>query len=73
MGNLTRHFNREEFDCPCCGTNNIDDTLVKYIEIIRNEVNVPISIISGTRCEEHNRKVGGVPDSSSISEDTPPI
>lgn len=66
MGDLTRHFNRSEFNCPCCGLNKTDSTLAKYLEIIRNEIGVPINVISGTRCKQHNRDIGGVPDSSHL-------
>ena len=66
MGDLTRHFDRKEYSCPCCGLNKVSPVLAKYVEIIRTEINVPINIISGTRCEKHNEEVGGVPDSSHL-------
>ena len=66
MGDLTRHFNRKEYDFPCFGLNKVSPILAKYVEIIRSEINVPINIISGTRCEKHNADVGGVPDSSHL-------
>lgn len=60
---LTKNFKRSEFACKCgCGFDDIDPKLVALIQTIRDEVG-PIKISSGCRCVEHNKKIGGVPNS----------
>ena len=60
-----KHFKQEEFTCKCgCGFNNINDELVLLLDIARGLAKVPFSINSACRCEKHNKKVGGVKDSS---------
>jgi len=67
MGDLTEHFSRHEFACRCgCGFENIDMNLVAILENIRNALRSPIIITSGCRCEKHNEKAGGKPDSSHL-------
>ena len=67
MGDLTKHFSRHEFTCQCgCGFENIDMNLVAILENIRNILRSPIIITSGCRCEKHNEKAGGKPDSSHL-------
>lgn len=57
---LTKNFKRSEFACNCgCGFDDIDPKLVNIIQTIRDEVG-PIRISSGCRCEDWNKKVGGV-------------
>ena len=66
MGDLTKNFSRKEYDCPCCGLNKVSPVLAEYVQIVRNGVGVQVTIISGTRCAEHNAHVGGVPDSAHL-------
>lgn len=59
---IAKHFNVSEFKCKghlCCSTTLIDDTLVTYLQIIREHFNEPVTINSGYRCDKHNKKVGG--------------
>ncbi len=53
------HFDREEFRCPCCGLMKIDPAIVGVLEAVREELNEPVIINSGTRCPAHNAEVGG--------------
>jgi len=61
--NLTKNFNREEFDCsdgsemPIEVQLNIAELAVQ-LEIIRSHFNAPITINSAYRSLEHNRKIG---------------
>jgi len=66
VGDLTKNFNRKEFDCPCCGLNKTSPLLAEYVQIIRSSIAVPVRIVSGTRCPAHNAEVGGVPDSAHL-------
>ena len=62
-----KYFKKSEFTCKCgCGLNNIDINLVKILDGIREHYNKPIIINSGSRCEKHNREVGGVADSKHL-------
>jgi len=62
---LTEHFNSSEFSCKCgCGLNNISLLMVQKLERARVNSGCNFIITSGTRCEKHNAKVGGVKNSS---------
>jgi len=54
------YFKPAEFACRCgCGLQQIDPELVKKLEAARALINRPIIITSGTRCPEHNARIGG--------------
>lgn len=55
-----KYFKKVDFNCPCCGLNNIEIKIVQMCDNIREHFGVPIIISSGTRCTKHNAKVGGV-------------
>lgn len=58
------HFIPEEFMCKCgCNQIKLSDNLLRIVSSIRNQIGVPIIITSGYRCPEHNKKVGGHPNS----------
>ncbi len=61
-----KHFKKEEFNCKCCGMNNIDLKLVKILDEIRDYFGQPVIISSGCRCKNHNTKVGGVQGSRHV-------
>ena len=56
----TKNFKVSEFACKCCGQNHIDQRVLYMAQTIRDELGVPVRVNSGYRCEEHNRRVGGV-------------
>lgn len=59
---LSAHFNSTEFDCHgggCCSQTLINETLIEYLEKIREHFGKPITITSAYRCVTHNRNVGG--------------
>ena len=60
MAQDTKNFKVTEFACKCCGENHIDQRVINMAQIIRDELDVPVRVNSGYRCEEHNRRVGGV-------------
>jgi len=54
------HFTDEEFECRCgCGLYIPNKKLREVLEEFRGFVGVPVYITSGTRCEKHNKNVGG--------------
>ena len=65
---LTKNFKKSEFDSkdgaemPREVLENIK-TLSKYVQLIRNEIGVPLVINSGYRSPKHNSKEGGVKNS----------
>lgn len=66
---LSQNFSSDEFDCKCsglCKITIIDPVLVERLQDMRNALKKPISINSGYRCAEWNKKVGGVGDSQHV-------
>lgn len=67
MGDLSEHFSRSEFSCRCgCGFDSISPDLIIVLEDVRAHFGAPVKINSGCRCEKHNAKVGGVPNSQHV-------
>lgn len=53
-------FHEYEFVCKCgCGLNNMNPKFLWDLQQCRTEARVKFIIISGSRCEEHNKKEGG--------------
>ena len=69
MGDLSRHFNREEFACQCgaCDHIAVDFELVVVLESVREHFNAPITITSAYRCPDHNADVGGAEKSQHLT------
>ena len=67
-----RYFTREEFKCKCGGRYcdgypaEIDMSMVKIADKIREKIGKPITINSGLRCKTHNANVGGVSNSQHL-------
>jgi len=62
MGDLSDNFNRSEFECKCkckCGFATVDIDMIKVLEDVRWHFGQPITIMSGCRCDEHNRAIRG--------------
>lgn len=67
MGDLSKDFSRSEFACHCgCDAFKLDKRLLDKLQIIRNCLHRPLQIASGYRCEEHNKAVGGAPNSAHL-------
>lgn len=63
-----KYFKKEEFTCKCgCGLNNIDLKVVSIADKIREHFGKPAIVTSGTRCQKHNKEVGGVANSRHLS------
>lgn len=58
---LSPHFKRSEFHCPCgCGFDEVDPELIEKLERFREAMGGHrIMILSGCRCVRHNAVVGG--------------
>jgi uncharacterized protein YcbK (DUF882 family) len=65
---IAEHFMLYEFECPCCKRVIIDFRLLALLESLRERAGGrPVIVNSGYRCEEYNKKAGGVPRSYHLS------
>ena len=53
-----------EFNCRCCGKNKMNESFLATLTDAREYCRTPFMINSGYRCEKHNKKVGGKPNST---------
>lgn len=68
MGNISAHFNRQEFACHCgCGFAAVDKKLNEVLEDVRCYFNAPVLINSACRCAIYNKKIGGAKKSQHIN------
>lgn len=59
-----QYFKKDEFTCKCgCGLNNMNLKVVKIADEVRKHFGKPAIVTSGSRCEKHNKEVGGVANS----------
>lgn len=67
MGDLSKNFSRSEFACKgtnCCGHSApVHPELISALQDLRDQLNLPLSITSGFRCNRHNESVGGATQS----------
>ncbi len=57
---MTKNFSKQELECKCgCGLVNYDDEFMTALQHIRNRYKKAMIVTSGSRCNEHNRAVGG--------------
>ncbi|MBA7550919.1 hypothetical protein ES705_43450 [subsurface metagenome] len=71
LGDLSTNFWSFEFRCLCrkCRRKKVlvDDLLLFKLEMIRMAFgSLPVIILSGNRCPEENKRIGGHPDSAHI-------
>ena len=67
MGDISKHFNRNEFECSCgCGQDTVDAELITVLEDVREHFGKPVKINSGNRCARHNAAIGGVAKSQHV-------
>lgn len=68
MLNELKYFSYDEFDSPDArGTGyNMDAEFLKMLVTAREKAGIPFKITSGYRTEAHNKKVGGVANSSHL-------
>lgn len=56
---ISEFFSENELSCRCCGRCAIHKNQLIALDKLREELNAPLLVTSGFRCEEHNKKVGG--------------
>jgi uncharacterized protein YcbK (DUF882 family) len=57
---ISENFNLSEFECPCCHKVMLSEDLFAKVDKLRKLLKKSIFITSGYRCNEYNKKVGGV-------------
>lgn len=64
MGDLSKNFNKAEFACRCgCGFDDVKPELVDVLQDVRDHFGAAVTVTSGCRCAEHNKREGGAPNS----------
>jgi len=53
----TENFKPEEFYCPCCGKESMDDDFIMRIQLARTLSGIPFRITSGYRCEKYQENL----------------
>jgi hypothetical protein len=64
---MANYFTPREMACKCCGLIVSNIRFVDILNEIRAELGEPLYVTSWTRCESHNRWVGGVDNSRHIT------
>jgi uncharacterized protein YcbK (DUF882 family) len=67
MGDLSKHFDTVEFECPHCRKVVTDPRLISGLQRLRDMAGVPIFVTSSYRCSEHNRAIKGATRSYHLS------
>ena len=63
---MARYFEDGEFACKHCGDlpeAGMDQRLMEVLDRLREKIGEPLTVSSGYRCQTHNRRVGGAPNS----------
>ena len=61
------NFKIEEFACPCCGANKMQNSTMIALDLARDILKEPIILNSAYRCERHNKEVSGSITSSHLT------
>ena len=59
MGDLSTNFSKWEIVCPCCALDCIDLRIIERLQVVRDIAGHPIKVLSGCRCDKHNKEVNG--------------
>jgi hypothetical protein len=58
---ITKQFNFRDILCPCCGGLILFPIVLRHMELLdrlQHRCDHPLVILSGQRCEQHNRSIG---------------
>jgi uncharacterized protein YcbK (DUF882 family) len=55
-----KHFDISEFNCKCCGMNNMNVKTLEMLDLARSYSGVSYIILSGYRCPKHNIAEGSI-------------
>lgn len=62
-----KYFTEDELRCDCCRNLKIDFNFLNKIEKLREFLDFPFIVNSFYRCNEHNKKIGGSPNSKHLT------
>ena len=54
---ITPNFSTAEMACTCCHKSDMDEEFMRVLQSIRDEIQRPLKISSGYRCEKRNQQV----------------
>ena len=55
---ITANFSVNEMACRCgCGTSEMDPEFMRMLQELRDQVQRPLRVSSGRRCDHHNDRV----------------
>ena len=54
---ITKNFTTDEMACACCHKAEMDEEFMRTLQSIRDEMQRPLKITSGFRCDNLNKKV----------------
>lgn len=61
------YFSKEDLECHCgCGREYVSRDLTDFLDDLQEEIGTPLELSCAYRCPEHNREVGGVPNSTHV-------
>jgi len=63
---VSKYFTDKELACKHCGKCLVKQSLLDALDALRDKADVPIFVDSAYRCAEHNKAVGGVPNSEHV-------
>lgn len=64
---IAPNFTRKYFACGCgCGFDTVDTSLLFVLQLLRDEIELPVYLNSGSRCEDYNAKIGGASHSQHL-------
>ena len=66
MKQLSANFHEKEFACKGTGQVKVSPLLIEYLETLRAKLKASITITSGYRSPEYNKKIGGAPKSQHL-------
>ena len=52
-----RYFEKREFDCPCCGKNEMQPAFLRKLDRARHDAGFPFVVTSGYRCPDYNDEI----------------
>ena len=55
---ITKHLSVHEMACKCgCGAHEMDEEFIRMLQALREDMQGPLRVSSGFRCEDHNQSV----------------
>ena len=62
-----KFFSASELACKHCGVDKTSQALVDALDALREQAGRPVKLNSAYRCPEHNKRIGGSPNSQHVT------